>query len=52
MLAIVEHQQELLRGERIRDAFVRYNVTGEFEPERRGDGRPGRARDRTAAQAR
>ena len=39
MLAIVEHQQELLRGERIRDAFGRYNVTGEVETELRGDGR-------------
>jgi len=38
MLAIVEHQQELLRGERIRDAFGQCNVIGEFESECRGDG--------------
>jgi hypothetical protein len=38
MLAIVEHQQKLLRGERIRDAFGQCNVIGEFESECRGDG--------------
>jgi hypothetical protein len=47
MLAIVEHQQELLRAERIRDAFRRYNVIGEIETERsggwrRGDSQPAR----------
>src|ERR1700736_3039713 len=38
MLAIVEHEQELLRGERIRDAIRRCNVTAEIETERGGDG--------------
>ena len=38
MLAIVQHQQELLRGERVRDAFGRYDVIGKIETERRGDG--------------
>ena len=32
MLAIVEHQQELLRGERVRDAFGRYNVPARSRP--------------------
>jgi len=38
MLAIVEHQQELFRGERIRDAFGRYSAAGEVETELSGDG--------------
>jgi hypothetical protein len=38
MLAIVEHQQKPLRGERIRDAIRRCNVTAEIETERGGDG--------------
>ena len=38
MFTIVEHQQELLRGERIRDASGRYNGIGEVETELSGDG--------------
>src|SRR5205807_560726 len=38
MLAIVEHQQELFRGERIRDAFGRYSAAGEVETELSRDG--------------
>jgi hypothetical protein len=37
MLAIVERQHELLRGERIRDAFGRYDVIGKVKTKRRGD---------------
>jgi hypothetical protein len=32
MLAIVEHQQELLRGDRIRDAFGRYTSSASSRP--------------------
>jgi len=38
VLAIVEHEHQLLPAERIRDTFGRHSARGEFEPKRRGHG--------------